>query len=246
MKFPPRYECTFVLNQAAASALIESAASRFDAPTTSDVCDLYYDVHQWQRPTKPKSIDKEIRRVRRIDHAWDVFLEQQRRDKQTTKLRRTVAASSDLKRLEFDEIDSSWEGKWFHKNIVKQGLQRSLQIQFDRLAFEADSIEGSLRMTIDRNIHCRAFSDLATPTQTPSTPLPMHLVRMKYFVSLPAIFKSLIYEFALLPHPTSMYRECVLRCPVDQCAAMHHSLSNPEPIATESAAENEVATCQFG
>ncbi|WP_144057951.1 VTC domain-containing protein [Novipirellula maiorica] len=246
MKFPPRYECTFVLDDVAAAALIDSASRRMDPPISSDVSDLYYDSETWRRPTKTKAIDKEVFRVRRIDHAWDVFLEQQRRDKQTTKLRRTIAPSSELRQLELDGVNKTWEGKWFHKNIVKHGLQRSLQIQFDRIAFNANSIEGPLRLTLDRNVHCRAFSDSVDPVRTPSTPIAMHLVRMKFFVSLPAIFKSLIYEYTLLPQPTSMYRECVLRYPVDQCAAMFQSLSTSDAMLAEPVATDEVATCQFG
>ncbi|WP_442511995.1 VTC domain-containing protein [Novipirellula sp. SH528] len=251
MKFSRRYECTFVLNDAATSALIDSASSRFAEPTHCDVSDLYYDAAEWQRPIKTKSVDKEICRVRRIDHAWNVFLEQQKRDKQTTKLRRTVAASSDLKRLESDVVDKTWDGKWFHKHIVKQALQPSLNIQFDRLAMNANSIEGPIRLTVDQNIHCRSHSDLVDPVNVATTQLPMHLVRMKYFVSLPAIFKSLIYEFALLPQRTSMYRQCVLHRPLDQCAAIYHSPSSTEAMSAElmSAAavtESEVATCQFG
>ncbi|WP_345681780.1 VTC domain-containing protein [Novipirellula caenicola] len=266
MKFLPRYECTFVLDDIAATALIESASRRMDPPASNDVSDLFYDTENWHRPAKTKAIDKTIYRVRRIDHAWDVFLEQQRREKQTSKLRRSIVPSSELKRLEMDEVDKTWEAAWFHKNILKHGLRRSLKVRFDRLAFDADSIEGPLRLTIDQNIRCQVFSDLVNPNQNPSTPIPMHLVRMKYFVSLPAIFKSLIYEFALLPNPTSMYRECVLCCPVDQCAAMCRSLHSTEhkvaepkvtapkvtktqltaPQLTETASTVEVATCQFG
>ncbi|WP_372726148.1 VTC domain-containing protein [Novipirellula sp.] len=272
MKFLPRYERTFVLDDVAAAALIESASRRMDPPASNDVSDLFYDTENWHRPaktktkTKAKTIDKTIYRVRRIDHAWDVFLEQQRREKQTTKLRRSIVPSSELKRLELNVADKTWEATWFHKNIIKRGLRRSLNVRFDRLAFNADSIEGPLRLTIDRNIRCQVFSDLVNPDQNPSTPIPMHLVRMKYSVSLPAIFKSLIYEFALLPNPTSMYRECVLCCPVDQCAAMYRSLHSTEhkvadpkatepkvtqtkltaPQLAETASAEEVATCQFG
>ncbi len=231
--------------------MIDSASSRFAGPTRSDISDLYYDAAEWQRPIKAKSVDKEIFRVRRVDHAWNVFLEQQKRDKQTTTLRRTVAASNDLKRLESDVVDKTWDGKWFHKNIVKQTLQPSLNIQFDRLALDATSIEGPIRLTVDQNIHCRMHSELVDPVNVATIQLPMHLVRMKYFVSLPAIFKSLIYEFALLPQRTSVYRQCVLHRPIDQCAAIYRSPSSTEtmsaePLSAATVSDSQGATCQFG
>ena len=98
-------------------------------------------------------------------------------------------------------------------------------------------------LKVDRNIQASRIqfpcplNATQIATSTPAR-LASSIVRMNFSVSLPSIFKRLIYEFALLPESPAGLLQLAREHAVDE----HHVLAAP----VELQSRKEVATCQVG
>ncbi|WP_145420493.1 hypothetical protein [Planctomycetes bacterium K23_9] len=200
MKFRPQYELIFVLESRLAAALMDSASKHFAAGSTEQmICDHYYESPQRKKRLRAKSPSRQYR-VRQIDSAPNVpapyaSLEALRLERGMRLLRQSNVPSHELSKLKSAAVDKSWAGKWFHKKLLKHSLLPSLEIQFDQTSWEADSFDGTLRLSVSRNIQAAPFQSASSSRVR----IAANIVRMQFSVSLPSVLKSLIYEFALLP-----------------------------------------------
>ena len=257
MKFPPRYELVFALDAQTTDALIDSTSRRMPTSSSGEsVCDLYYESSSKKLRAKGKTARRQYR-VRRIDRAWDVSLESLSWERDLCSLRQTVVPSSDLARLHSDEVDKSWSGKWFHKSLVKNSLAPGLETHFDSTTWKCDSLDGEICLTVDSDIQ------VIGATSNSSADLTANVVRMNYSVSLPSVFKALIYEFALLPEqPTVLLKlakaaakqSIINQLPlapvafsvVDEATSPMDRSGLTGLVASTTTATQEVATCQLG
>ena len=239
LKFAPRYEFAFVLDNDIADAVLASATCRMRAKSIRlSICDRGFDAtDSWN--SRPKKAGLSTRyRVRRTDRSKHAFLQRKRWDGNSTSLRQTSVPSNETARLTSTEMDKSWDGNWFHKKLVKRGMVASVETQFDRTLIESETIDGAVRLTIDRNILVQSLHSNHDPVIASSSLPDRSVVRMKFFVSLPTVFKALVYEFALLPvTPIALDEFAIARG-----ESIQKSISAPiafEPI-------DEVATCLIG
>ncbi len=243
LKSTPRYELNFALDTQTSDALIDSASRRMATSSSSEsICDLYYESSDAKTRTDAK-IARQQYRVRRINCAWDVSLESLSWDGETCSFRRSVVPSSDLAKLQSDVIDKSWPGKWFHKKLVKNDLAPSLETHFDSASWKCDSIDGEIRLTVDRGIQV-----VKVPSNL-STGLAANIVRMNFSVSLPSVLKALIYEFALLPEQSTFLFELANSATQQNCSGSRQDfrpLENGAQSLGDFRYVNEEATCQLG
>jgi hypothetical protein len=249
LKFTPRYELIFALDAETADALTASTSRRMAASTSSEsICDRYYESSDITVREKTKFARRRQYRVRRIHRAWDVSLESLSWERDMCSLRQTIVPSSDLATLNSAIINESWAGKWFHKKLVKHSLMPSLETHFDRTLWKCESLDGEIRLTVDRNLQANSIQDQCplTATQTTSnSPVPVasSIVRMEFSVSLPSTFKALIYEFALLPEQPTVLLD-LAKAQIIGVQAINKSQTLAAPAALGS--KQEVATCQVG
>ncbi len=126
---------------------------------------------------------------------------------------------------------------------MKFAPQFELNFALDAQTSDALIDSASRRMTVDRNIH------VTGPASELAAGLAAHFVQMNFSVSLPSIFKELIYEFALLPEQPTLLFELAKEAALQ---ANSSRLKNFLPVAIEaqglgdSRYVDEVATCQLG
>ncbi len=257
LKSLSQYELNFALDAQTSIKLIDSATQRMAANAPSQrICDLYYASSDAETKSNTKSA-RQGYRVRRINCAWDVLLESLSWERDTCSVRRTVVPSNDLVKLQSDVIDKSWSGKWFHKKLVKNKLGPWLEARFDSATWKCDTIDGEIQLTVDHDIQ------VAGARSDSSVGLAANIVRMNFSVSLPSVFKALIYEFALLPDQPTLLLELAKTAAKpprsEGLLDVRRAVSGAESLggcrdensgAAESLGDfryiNEVATCQLG
>ena len=175
-----------------------------DAYTTST---LYFDTHQLDVFNRRSSFGRAKYRVRRYGDAPSVFFERKLRQPGVLIKRRTVDSIEALRRLELDEADTGWVGRWFHRRLLARRLRPVCQVTYDRTARIVSTAEGLVRLTLDDKLR-------ATPVEAPAFVrdagepfLAGHnILELKYHARVPAVFRRLIEEFALKPQTASKYR----------------------------------------
>ncbi|NND97758.1 MAG: VTC domain-containing protein [Pirellulaceae bacterium] len=253
MKFTPRSELVFALDLQTTDALIALATRDLSKPTIQHVADRYYESSD----SKASFARQREYRVRRIHHADDVILQSLNWEQDKYSLRQTLVPAIDLANLRSDVIDKSWAGKWFHKKIVKHSLVPTLETRFDRTTFQCATIDGEYRLTVDRNLHAQHVSQVSVTA---------NIVRMNFATSLPTVFKTLIYQFALLPERPTVLLELVksarttgkrlfdgdsrqnfrrITFPLE-CLDDPRSLEACDAPDSESRSNQQVITCQLG
>jgi hypothetical protein len=168
---------------------------------------LYFETPRFDVFHRRGSFGRAKYRARRYGLADAVYLERKFRTDRLLAKRRTAVPLADLERLGRPPSACTWAGHWFHRRLIARGLQPLVQVTYDRLARTGPSPNGTIRLTVDRNLRVLPMPDRAF---LPGTGLPVldeqWILELKYRVDLPAVFKTLVETFALDPAPVSKYR----------------------------------------
>jgi len=124
--------------------------------------------------------------------------------------RRSRASMDDLGRLGGHEAQPGWAGYWFHRRLLVRGLRPVCQISYRRTARVAMTAYGPIRLTMDDVLRALPVTGLNF-SDGPAVPLleDRVILEMKFRYGMPAQFKYLLEEFALMPRPFSKYRLAV-------------------------------------
>jgi hypothetical protein len=147
-------------------------------------------------------------RLRRYGDGAKVYLECKTKSGDRVEKNRTCIDASQLHQLRKEEIDSEWNGCWFHESLETRQLRPTCLIAYDRTAYVGADSQGPLRLTLDTSIAASRARDwiIANPLAG-STLFPGQIIlELKYRAALPALFKRLIQEFNLDPQSCSKYR----------------------------------------
>jgi len=114
---------------------------------------------------------------------------------------------SALQRLELDEADAGWVGRWFHRRLLARRLRPVCQVTYDRTARIVSTAEGLVRLTLDDNLRATAVEAPVFVRDAGELFLAgRNILELKYRARVPAVFRRLIEEFALKPQTASKYR----------------------------------------
>jgi len=168
---------------------------------------LYFDTRRFDVFHRNDSFGRAKYRVRRYGEASAVFFERKLRRPGLLIKRRTRDDIDALARLDDRIIDPDWAAHWFQRRLVVRSLLPVCQISYQRTARIARTTEGLVRLTLDARLR-------ATPVDLPRfevDPGPEFLedrlvLELKYHARVPALFRRLVEEFALVPDPASKYR----------------------------------------
>jgi hypothetical protein len=196
------------IRQWARSRLLADPNAAGETGDTYTTTSLYFDNPQFDMLHRRGSYGRCKYRIRRYGAGEVVFLERKLKARGLVTKRRTIVPIEEVRLLEQGEPLKHWAGYWFHRRLENRGFGCVWQISYFRTARVAPSKMGSIRMTLDSNVR---VLPLDRPVfHAPGAGMPVDetrsILELKYFYSLPAVFKELIGEFRLVPHPVSKYR----------------------------------------
>jgi hypothetical protein len=168
---------------------------------------LYFDTRRFDVFHRRGSYGRAKYRIRRYGDAPVVFLERKLRKPGILVKRRTVEAADALERLELRDPVPGWAGEWFHRRLLIRRLGPVCQVSYHRMARNLPTAAGTVRLTLDTNLHAAA-ADQAQFTAGAGVPFLSHalVLELKYPGRLPAVFRRLVEEFALEARTASKYR----------------------------------------
>jgi hypothetical protein len=197
VKTEPRYELAFALDDRMTESVFASASDSLSRKGTIDrISDFYYEKRVESGRAKAKSARRNQYRIRHLVLTGETYLERLRWEADLCSLRQTAVSASQLSAMGSKDTSQPGAGKWFCKRLVKHNLVPSLQTHFERTTWTGDSPDGVNRLTLDENIQAECLRE---GTSKSPIRLACNILRMSFADSMPARFKSLIYQFALLP-----------------------------------------------
>ncbi|SRR6266542_4431540 len=208
-------EVKFIIDQATGTAIRDWVRAHLEADphgagpfndeyrTTS----LYFDTDSGDVFHQRRSFGRSKYRVRRYGRLPYVFLERKLRKPGILVKRRTTIDMGDLPRLADGVPDSDWHGDWFHRRVLLRHIHPICQLSYSRIARFARTIEGPVRLTLDRDVRVAAADEPRFTEDEGRLVLDDRMVlELKYRQHVPAIFKELVATFALQPQRASKYR----------------------------------------
>jgi hypothetical protein len=157
-------------------------------------------------------------RLRRYGIEPRVYLERKTRGNDRVKKRRSevplheLHARLSLPPASVEPEPEAWPGEWFCTRVEKRGLRPACVLSYHRTAFVQPSAEGTLRLTLDRDIRgsVTANWDL-TPLAEGHRILPDHTIcEFKFRGALPNLFKEVILNSHLEARGVSKYRQMMI------------------------------------
>jgi hypothetical protein len=176
---------------------------------TYQVNSLYFDAPKLEVYHRVGSYARSKYRVRRYGGEKTIFLERKLKTKGQVGKRRTRIPDEELPLLNQDLPLRAWPGYWFHRRLLARQLTARCQITYKRAALVGMGNEGAIRLTLDRDILCFPTRDLSIQdTAAAWTPILANqsILELKFPITMPGLFKSLIQELGLTPQPVSKYR----------------------------------------
>jgi hypothetical protein len=173
------------------------------------VTSLYCDTPEFHVYHQNGSYGHAKYRLRRYGDGAEVFLERKLRNRQMVVKRRSIVGVTELGQLQSGlKPDPEWGGYWFHRRIVARGLRPVCQVAYHRTARVAESENGPIRLTIDRNLHAKPVAGAMFEPGGPGEDLldDRLIVEMKFREGLPELFRRAIEEFGLRPETISKYK----------------------------------------
>ncbi len=213
---PHAYELKFLVDEATAGAA-EAWARQHLAPdphadTTSAgyrTASLYLDTVAFDVYRRTGRFGRSKFRVRRYGAEPFVFLER--------KTRNGDRVAKDRARTPADEVEllgaavpASWPGRWFGLQVAEGGLRPMCLVRYDRSAYVAETADGPLRLTLDRQVR-GAPANVWSVEGPEGVPLleGKVVLELKFRSAPPTPFKLLVEDLRLQPSAVSKYRLCV-------------------------------------
>lgn len=171
------------------------------------ITSLYFDTEAADVFHRRGSFGRSKYRVRRYGESGSVFLERKLKTRGLLAKRRSILSLDELDALAADRPAREWTGFWFHRRLLARGLSPVCQVSYDRTARVAMSANGPIRLTLDQNLQAIPVEGPRFCGETGPNLLDRQVVlELKFRREAPALFRSLVGEFALDQQPFSKYR----------------------------------------
>ena len=174
------------------------------------VVSIYFDTDGHDVYQRHGSYGRSKYRIRHYENDKAAFLERKLRTRLFLSKRRTRIPIDSVPTLRLDEPDPTHPGFWFFRRVIVRRLHPVCQIRYSRTARMAETPEGHVRMTLDAGISA-VPTRVAAFNSTPGKALAegLMVLELKYAGVFPHLFKDMVDEFGLRPHPASKYRLAV-------------------------------------
>ena len=180
------------------------------------VTSLYFDTPTLDTYYRNDGYRRRKFRIRRYGSESSVMLERKSKARRLVKTRRTTVPDREVSHLMLEATPADWQGDWFHSQLRDRQLAPTCNLSYTRFAHVCTTPEGPIQLTVVRELRCRRAEEIALPFATEGSELlgGMSIVEMTFCVAMPAVFKAIISEMALMPSRVSKFRlsieECVL------------------------------------
>jgi hypothetical protein len=213
---PPAFEIKFLLDVASADRVEDWARRNLAFDPYADPAHGYaYRIHTLYLDTPDLDMFRRVPghkrhkfRVRRYGAEPVVYLERKSKTGDWVAKRRTKVEAIELPRLTDPLVDPRWPGFWFRRRLAFRRLQPSWRVSYDRVAHVGPGVNGTLRLTLDRQVHCAPAAGWEIAELSGARPALAEqvIVELKYRAAMPAAFKALLADLGLLPRQASKYR----------------------------------------
>jgi hypothetical protein len=214
-------EVKFRVPEFAAEQILDWARTRLSPdPNAADqgqigayqITSLYFDTEDFDVYRRNGSFGRSKYRIRRYGPSKTVFLERKLKTRGLVSKRRAAVRVDELERLQGNEPDAGWPGFWYHQRLIARRLRPICQISYRRIARVTATQYGPIRLTLDRCIQTVPLNLVAFSELTPSLGLSEDqvIIEFKFRLGMPALFKELVEQFALVPTRVSKYRLAVV------------------------------------
>jgi hypothetical protein len=210
------YELKFYVTQEATAALLHwvrthlapdphGAGSHGDAYRVSSI---YFDTVSQDVLARRGSFARSKYRVRRYGESEQVFLERKTRGAYRVFKRRSAIPAAALPALLATHPSPGWSGYWFHRRLLARRLAAVSRVDYQRIARIGHGSYGPLRLTLDQDLTAWPARELAFRAAGGGVGLShaRPILELKFGHAMPAVFKSLIREFAPRLTGISKYR----------------------------------------
>ena len=161
-----------------------------------------FDVHR-----RNGSYGRAKYRIRRYDHAPEVFLERKLRTQDMLVKRRSPVALGTLGALLHGPGRCGLAAHWFSRRVAARRLGPICQISYTRVARQTVAAGVVSRLTVDSNVQAWPVDALRFVDGAGTRLVDgQAVVELKFAAAAPAVFKALVECFALTPDPFSKYR----------------------------------------
>ena len=247
-----QYEIKFLLGSATADLVTEWARVHMarDPVAACDERELY-PVHSvyLDTPTlgvfgRAGALRTRKYRLRRYGNEDTIWLERKAKVRGRVKKRRTAISEQELACLYGETPPAHWPGQWFRRRVQLRQLQPACSVTYERFARVGLTPEGPIRLTLDRAIGGIGLKDSdLSGWEVPRGSLAelqrlsgLCILELKYPMSLPALFKVVMSDFALQPLKVSKFRTCMQTWVVPEELDSQPSQQQRDPDADESRA----------
>jgi hypothetical protein len=174
------------------------------------ITSLYFDTGQFDVFHRRGSFGRSKYRIRRYGQSEVAFLERKLKTRGLLAKRRSVVQLSELEALSRGNAERGGDAYWFQRRLRARGLRPLCQISYRRTARVAMTQFGPIRLTLDDDVRALLAPGLRFSDREGDLILEGKIIlELKYRYELPALFKHLIGEFALIPRSFSKYRQSV-------------------------------------
>jgi len=171
---------------------------------------VYFDTATFDVFHRRGSFGRSKYRIRRYGDDETVFLERKMRQPAVLAKRRTILSLAALPRLTESVVGADWPGYWFHRRVAARRLRPVCQVAYLRMARGVTRDGEQVRLTLDADLRAIPARSARFPREVEVPPMPALpgrlILELKYRGPLPAIFRQLVEEFALVPQAASKYR----------------------------------------
>lgn len=214
---PPAYELKFLLSEQLARAVEARSAQALSLDKYADpargnsypIVSLYTDSPEFDVYRRTPASGGCKFRVRRYGGTGPMFVEQKIKTGDRVRKRRAPVDANELTAIARGESPPGWTGGWFRDGVTEQNLRPICRIAYDRVAYLGTVEGGTVRITFDRNVLGAAEENWEVSPVAAAGPALLEgevICEFKFRLALPALFKSIVEEFGLVPSPVSKYR----------------------------------------
>lgn len=198
-----------------------------------EVTSLYFDTPNYDVFHRRGSQRYSKYRVRRYG-GETIFFERKLKARGNLAKRRTQVLLPDVARLSQPVSAKDWAGRWFETRVAGHRLGPVCQITYERTARVLMTTSGPIRLTLDEGIRALPMHGIKFHEHSASKRITdLVVLELKYRRDLPVLFRELVGQFKLNPHPFSKYRAAV------QVLGIVSELSPPI-----SASPEKIVACQ--
>lgn len=214
-------EMKFLVTPGVAARALDWASGRMlpdphagpESAGTYHIRSLYLDTPELSTYRKVGSYARAKFRVRRYNHGSTIFLERKLKTGGKVHKRRTVVDQAELGMFEEGADVEGWEGAWFLERVERRRLAPVCEVSYERTAFMVAHPSGTLRLTVDRQLHIRRAMDygMRDGEDLVSTEIyaGMNILELKFRGELPGLFKELMELLQVEEGRVSKYRAAI-------------------------------------